>query len=457
MASPAEFIAVSSGTQFFHHRADSMEPEKSNRLFLLVAILTLFSIITLSYLQTRKNIIILKLESNPCRGAPANGTITPVKGSKAFIIAAYVDQRTNGRKATRLIGIAHHEDVQQLYCRFCCTPDGKEQVTKAEIDVHSDRFGFPYGATDLYCQEPKYCQPRYVSILSSAVDKMDQLPLFEIKNREVTDSPVQFTVCISPMHGEYNNILQFIQSMEMYKILGVDKVVIYKNSCSQLMEKVLDFYVAEGTVEIIPWPIDSYLSVSSYWHHSLDARDIGYYGQITALNDCVYRNMYKSRYVLLNDIDEIILPVKHWNWQTMMRELQKQNPGSGVFVFENHIFPKTIFTPISSVNISSWSSVPGINILEHVIREPDEHLLNPCKMIVDPTKVIQTSVHSVLKSYGGSIRVPIDVALVFHVRVPLKAALAREFLIKDTTIWRYNVSLIENVNRVLQRTVFAKE
>ncbi|XP_066466975.1 uncharacterized protein [Tiliqua scincoides] len=451
-----------------------MEPEKSNRLFLLVAILTLFSIITLSYLQTRKNIIsssddysylqpkkniiISKLESNPCRGAPANGTITPVKGSKAFIIAAYVDQRTNGKKATRLIGIVHHKDVQQLYCRFCCTPDGKVQVTKAEIDVHSDRFDFPYGATDLYCQEPKNCQPRYVSIHGSAEDPMDQLPLFEIKNREATDSPVQFTVCVSPMHGEYNNILQFIQSMEMYKILGVDKVVIYKNSCSQLMVKVLDFYVAEGTVEIIPWPIDSYLSVSSYWHHSMDAKDIGYYGQITALNDCVYRNMYKSRYVLLNDIDEIILPVKHWNWQTMMRELQKQNPGSGVFVFENHIFPKTIFTPISSVNISSWSSVPGINILEHVIREPDrKHIVNPSKMIVDPTKVIQTSVHSVLKSYGGSIRVPIDVALVFHVRVPLQAALARQFLIKDTTIWRYNVSLIENVNRVLQRTVFAKE
>ncbi|XP_066466977.1 beta-1,4-galactosyltransferase galt-1-like [Tiliqua scincoides] len=426
----------------------------SKRLHLVAAVFTL-TVITFSYLQIRNTSPVPTSVVHLCSGTPASGTITPLKSNRAFIVAAYFDNRRNYRNATRLIGIAHHKDVQQLYCRFCCTPDGKVQVTKAEIDIHDDRFGFPYGATDLYCQEPKNCQPRYVSILGSAVDKVDQLPLFEIKNREATDSPVQFTVCVSPMYGEYNNILQFIQSMEMYKILGVDKVVIYKNSCSQLMEKVLDFYVTEGTVEIIPWPIDSYLSVSSYWHHSMDAKDIGYYGQITALNDCVYRNMYKSRYVLLNDIDEIILPVKHWNWQTMMRELQKQNPRSGIFVFENHIFPKTIFTPISLVNISSWSSVPGINILEHVIREPDrKHIMNPSKMIVDPRKVSQTSIHSVLKTYGWhQVHVKKDVALVYHCRIPLQATLPRESLIEDPTIWRYNVSLIENVNHVLQQTV----
>ncbi|KAJ6652642.1 hypothetical protein lerEdw1_011237 [Lerista edwardsae] len=436
-----------------------MEPERSNRLFLMVAVLTLMSIITLSYRLSRKSVVTSKQKISPCRGIPTRDTITPVKGSKAYIVAAYFDRRTDQQNAIRVIGIVHHSDVKQLYCRFCCTRNRKVWITKAEIDVHSDRFGFPYGATDLYCLEPKNCKPRYMSIHASVEDTIDPPPLFEIQNREATSPPVQFTVCVSTMFGKYNNILQFLQSMEMYKILGVDKVVIYKTGCSQLMEKVLDFYVAEGTVEIIPWPIDSYLKVSIHWRYLMDGKDIGYYGQITALNDCIYRNMYKSRYVLLNDMDEIILPVKYRNWKTMMQELQKQNPASGIFVFENHIFPKTIFTPISPVNISSWSAVPGINILEHVIREPDrKQISNPSKMIVDPTKVIQTSVHSVLKSYGGSVAVPIDVALVYHCRVPLQAALPRQFLIKDTTIWRYNRSLIANVNKVLQRTVLlAKE
>ncbi|NXX52004.1 GALT1 galactosyltransferase, partial [Tricholaema leucomelas] len=293
--------------------------------------------------------------------------ITPLKDNRTFIVSPYFDNRE--RKLTRVIGIVHHNEVKELYCWFCCHPDGKIYVSRADIDVHSDRFEFPYGATDIVCLEPENCDPTHVSIHQFPRGDIDQLPRFEIKNRKAEPFPVDFTVCISTMFGNYNNVLQFIQSMEMYRILGAQKVMIYKNNCSHLMEKVLKFYIEEGIVEVIPWPIDSHLKVSIMWHHSLDAKDIGYYGQITALNDCVYRNMRRSKFVLLNDADEIILPLKHPDWKTMMQSLQQQNPGAGVFLFENHIFPKTVSTPV--FNISSWNTVPGVNILQHVHREPD--------------------------------------------------------------------------------------
>ncbi|XP_009997224.1 PREDICTED: uncharacterized protein LOC104389865 [Chaetura pelagica] len=240
-----------------------------------------------------------------CRGKPAQNVITPLKDNRTFIISPYFDDRES--KVTRVIGIVHHEDVKELYCWFCCQPNGKIYVSKAKIDVHADRFGFPYGAADIVCLEPENCDPTHVSIDQSPHGNIDQLPRFEIKNRKAETFSVDFTVCISAMFGNYNNVLQFIQSVEMYKILGVQKVVIYKNNCSHLMEKVLNFYMEEGTVEIIPWPINSHLKVSSKWHFSMDAKDIGYYGQITALNDCIYRNMQRSKFVVLNDADEIIL------------------------------------------------------------------------------------------------------------------------------------------------------
>ncbi|NXP49749.1 GALT1 galactosyltransferase, partial [Heliornis fulica] len=292
-----------------------------------------------------------------CRGKPAQNAITALEDNRTFIIAPYFDDRE--RKVTRVIGIVHHKDVKQLYCWFCCQPNGKMYVSKAEIDVHSDRFGFPYGATDIICVEPENCDPTHVSVHPSPHGNIDQMPRFEIKNRKAETFLVDFTVCISTMFGNYNKVLQFIQNVEMYKILGAQKVVIYKNTCSHLMEKVLKFYIEEGTVEVIPWPIDSHLKVSSKWHYSMDAKDIGYYGQITALNDCVYRNMQRSKFVVLNDADEIILPRKHPDWKTMMRSLQEQNPGAGVFLFENHIFPETVSTAV--FNISSWNTVPGVN------------------------------------------------------------------------------------------------
>ncbi|XP_040387407.1 beta-1,4-galactosyltransferase galt-1-like isoform X3 [Cygnus olor] len=417
-----------------------------------VCIITLTSMVAFSYLRLQRLAHLPKIiqEGRRCRGEITNNTITPLKDKRTFIISPYFDDRES--KVTRVIGIVHHEDVKELYCWFCCQPHGQIYVSKAKIDVHSDRFGFPYGAADIVCLEPENCDPTHVSIHQSPHGNIDQLPRFDIKNRKAETFSVDFTLCISAMFGNYNNVLQFIQSMEMYKILGVQKVVVYKNSCSELMEKVLKFYMEEGTVEIIPWPINSYLKVSSKWYFMQDGTHIGYYGQITALNDCIYRNMQRSKFVVLNDADEIILPLKHPDWKTMMSSLQEQNPGTGIFLFENHIFPETVSTPV--FNISSWNTVPGVNILQHVHREPDrKEVINPKKMIIDPRRVIQTSVHSVLRAYGTSVNVPMDVALIYHCRVPLQENLPRESLIRDTTLWKYNSSLITNVNKVLHQTV----
>ncbi|NXO04175.1 GALT1 galactosyltransferase, partial [Rhinopomastus cyanomelas] len=425
---------------------------KKSFLVAALCVIMVTSMVALSYLRLQRLSYLPKIiqESSRCRRTITKSTITALKDNRTFIVSPYFDDREG--KVTRVIGIVHHEDVKQLYCWFCCQPEGQIYVSRANIDVHSDRFGFPYGAADIVCSEPESCNPTYVSIDRSPHGNIEQLPRFEIKNRKAEPFSVDFTVCISAMFGNYNNVLQFIQSVEMYKILGVQKVVIYKNNCSHLMEKVLKFYVEEGTVEIIPWPINSHLRVSSKWHFSMDAKDIGYYGQITALNDCIYRNMQRSKFVVLNDADEIILPLKHPDWKTMMSSLQEQNPGAGVFLFENHIFPETVSTHI--FNISSWNTVPGVNILQHVHREPDrKEVYNPKKMIIDPRMVIQTSVHSVLRAYGNSVSVPVDVALIYHCRVPLQGSLPRESLIRDTTLWRYNSSLIMNVNKVLYQTV----
>uniref|UniRef100_A0A8D0HSE8 Glycosyltransferase family 92 protein n=1 Tax=Sphenodon punctatus TaxID=8508 RepID=A0A8D0HSE8_SPHPU len=419
----------------------------------VVCLVALTSIVTLSYLWVQKSSLLPKIirqKASVCSGGIVNTSITALTDNRTFIIAPYFDNRE--RKMTRVIGIVHHKEVRQLYCWYCCQPDGEIYVSRALINVHSDRFGFPYVTADLLCLEPISCHPRYMSIDWSDKGAIGQLPRFEIQNRKADISPVEFTVCISTMFGEYNNVLQFIQSMEMYKILGVQRVMIYKNRCSKLMEKVLAFYIAEGIVEIIPWPITSYLKVSLMWHYTDDGTDICYYGQIVALNDCIYRNMYRSKYVLLNDIDEIILPSKNPDWKSMMSSLEKQNPQVGIFLFENHIFPKTVFTSTGPFNISSWRSVPGVNILQHVHREPDrKEIVNPWKMIVDPKMVIQTSVHSVLEAYGESVKVPLDVALVYHCRVPLQAKLPKEFLIQDTTLWTFSKSLIRNVNKVLPK------
>ncbi|XP_042335130.1 glycosyltransferase family 92 protein F13G3.3-like [Sceloporus undulatus] len=420
--------------------------------------LCIFILSFASYYWKKKVIYYDATEAKPlkpydsfCRRAqPTKDTFTRLKDNHSLIIAPYFDNRD--RALIRVLSIVHNENITNLYCVFCCLKSEVVLVGMAQIEIHADRFDFPYGTADVVCWEPNNCSPQYMSIHPSLDLDLAQLPVFEIKNRNPGSSLREFTVCMSPMFGGYNNVLQFIQSVEMYKILGAQKVVIYKNNCSRLMEKVLRYYVSEGTIEIVQWPIDLYLTPSSHWHYSMDPKDIGYYGQIAALNDCVYHNMHRSKYVLLIDADEIILPIKDPDWKSLMKRLEDDNPDAGVFRFENHVFQNNVFASASPFNFSSWSGVPGVNILQEIFKDCNKKVNSENKkMIVRPRKVIQTSVHSVLKMYGDSVEVPSDVAILYHSKRYEQKDLPKDALDQDPTIWRYNTSLIANVNHVLRR------
>ncbi|XP_058015370.1 uncharacterized protein LOC131186117 [Ahaetulla prasina] len=392
-----------------------------------------------------------KQEKRPvsfCKGRLADDTITPLRDKHSFIITPYSDKREGN--LVRVLSVIHHQKVKELYCIFCCENSQAIQVIPGEIDLHQDRFDFPYVTADLLCLQPEDCRAHVISVHPWNPElESTHLPLFPIRNLYPEKPSVDFTICMSTMFGNYDNVLQFVQSMELYRLLGVQRVTIYKNSCSSLMEKVLEYYISQGIVEIIPWPIDSYLNVSSHWHYSMERKDFGYYGQIAALNDCVYYNMFKSKYLLLIDPDEFILPMKDEDWKSLMERLEKEHPGVGIFLFENQVFRRTVFSE-TPFNFSSWTTVPGFNVFEHIHKEPnDVHSFNNVKMILDPTRVIQTSVHSVLKLYGGSVRVPNDLAFNFHCRIPERTNVPNSALIQDPTFWRYNKTLIPKVNDVL--------
>ena len=114
-------------------------------------------------------------------------------------------------------------------------------------------------------------------------------------------------------------------------------MVIYNTSCGPDLSHLLQIYSQEGFVEIVPWPISEHLNPSHGWLHSQHGGDVHYFGQLTTLNECIYRSMQRSRYVLLNDIDEIIMPYQHENLTSLMNMLQQQHPNVG---YSWHTFEK---------------------------------------------------------------------------------------------------------------------
>ncbi|XP_077334778.1 beta-1,4-galactosyltransferase galt-1-like [Lithobates pipiens] len=370
----------------------------------------------------------------------ATDTITALD-NRTFIISLYYEPRLG--QTVRVIAIVHIS-VKELYCIFHCSSD-QNVFVRAQIHLHSDRFGFPYGTADLLCAEPSGCHYTYMSFSSSISINTQQSILFEVKNRPPPPISSNFTVCISTLFGNYNNVLQMIQSIEMYKILGASKVTIYKTNCSQDVDKVLRHYIDKGILEVVPWPIDRHLRTSKKWRYykGLTA-EIGYFGQTAALNDCLYRNMYKSKFVLLNDIDEIILPVKDWDWSSLMENLQNKHPDTSVFRFESHVFP----IPVNNSGFDLWPHVPGVNILTYRLRLPNKrNNFNAPKMIVNPRDVFQTSVHFA-RTRKTKTNIREDTAILFHCKMRNKYTI--KDLVPHDRLMRYNLSLVPNVDKVIQ-------
>ncbi|XP_047678142.1 beta-1,4-galactosyltransferase galt-1-like isoform X6 [Tachysurus fulvidraco] len=388
-----------------------------------------------------------------CEGKVKNDPIIKVTNLKTYMVGSYVEHRQEVKRI-RTIAIVLLSENAEYQCMLCC--NGKNVSVSASLNIHSDHYGFEYGTADIICQIPEECPtPTHVAITPKSPKEnglLQDIHAFQpVRNQQKQEVfPYEFTVCISAMY-DYENVLLLVQAMEMFRILGVQKVAIYKTNCSKDTQKVLDYYVSQNFVELIPWSVSSYINVSRGWKKQVSPGELHYFGQIAALNDCLYRYMYKSHYVALQDLDEFILPLNFNNWAELLPELERKYGQEVGFEFENNFFPIYLKDPKSKkYSPDSWKKVPGQNILEYVyklINDPSK--FNNFKVIVNPRLVFETTVHGLLKSMKGTVRVNPEVARMYHIKNFKKEDALTNKIILDTHLRDYADRLIPAVSEVL--------
>ncbi|KAG1938683.1 glycosyltransferase family 92 protein [Pimephales promelas] len=367
-----------------------------------------------------------------------------------YVIGSYMDHRFNV-KQIKMIAIVLRDEKVTYRCVMCC--EGRNVTSPAEYTIHYDHFDFEYGTATITCQIHSSCStPTHVALTASEIS--DSITSFQpIRNRDVpTVFPYSFTVCISVMY-DYENVLGLVQAMEMFRLLGAQRVVIYKTNCDSDIQKVLDYYVKSGFVEIIPWTIKKHINVSNGWRKSDSPGQLHYYGQIPALNDCVYRYMYQSRYLALHDMDEFILPLKVKSWTDLLRELENTYGTNVGFEFENNIFPCTAKPDYGQ---TKWKNVRGMNILNCIEREVPISLDN-FKIIVNPRLVLRVNVHGIEETVKHqryyTVRVQNSIARMYHI----KSYSTNTKLVRDDHLNDYAGDLVPAVSKVLQDCGFINE
>lgn len=190
-----------------------------------------------------------------------------------------------------------------------------------------------------------------------------------------------------------------------------------------LPPKVLQEYANEESVEVIENFGKGY------------PNNAGHYGQTLSINECVYRNMHRVKYLVYTDLDEFIVPKISLRWGDMMERIESSQYGT--YIFRNAFFVNDdIISALKTIERETYLTcnethhVKFPRFLTHITRSNkiyDQHRRS--KYIVKPLCVSIVGVHRIFKHSEDHIKTyvvsPRD-ALLHHVRHPVLSSVLKE-------------------------------
>ncbi|KAL4217896.1 hypothetical protein ACF0H5_022635 [Mactra antiquata] len=247
---------------------------------------------------------------------------------------------------------------------------------------------------------------------------------------------IKFTFCLSPVHGTIGD-LDLVEWIEMNRILGIQKFIMYIHNTNNKIEKILDYYSSIGVVETLPW-----LNITN-----INSEDFFYFAQLSALNDCLYRMKGVSEYIAVSDMDEFIIPQNKKDY-TLTDMMQRINVNNITALLFSNVFYRLdeisvhYESPSSELVTQSW-------LLKYDVeyKPPDRS-----KYIVKTNHIITLDVHDMnAVNHGNEHIVSPNIGLLHHYRrhiVREKFWFRKSKLVTDTTALKYGKQLNERVRRI---------
>ena len=263
---------------------------------------------------------------------------------------------------------------------------------------------------------------------------------FNFPEKEVTK---EFTVCVPAMF-KFKDAAKVVEKIEMTRLLGAGRVVLYNASMSSNVDAVLKMYTrewAEGreSLEVVVLP----------WHLPMESADkpinIPYYAQQLAIDDCMYRYKRLSKYMVFTDLDEVLFPLKHANWSSLVAERRRLKPQSIGWLFRCTMVNKDRPSPAAGFenDVRRFGS-PILGLTSRDVYVYPAH--DRPKLIVDPTTIEEMGVHLIWSGEGVTDNLPVDVGLLFHYRDPIDKCRAQ---VKDTRVAdRYGKRLVARLTEI---------
>jgi len=274
------------------------------------------------------------------------------------------------------------------------------------------------------------------------------------------DPVVNFTVCVTPLNYDFNDSRLLVEMVELNRMFGAQRFVFYNFTTGSEVVPYMRSYAEDGVVTVLPWK----LPVLTDARGPHPDPEIHYFGQLAALNDCLYRSMFRSRYVVLTDMDEIVVPRRHGTWIEMMEsegKARRSDWQSGVASFHfRNVFFRTDYG-VDDLYVGN-ATVRGLQLrsLLFTIREQTTFPHGwRSKHIVNPEAVVLVGVHHIENNMDYNrfsvFDVGEEVGLLYHYRSWAGEETSRQPSKTDRFMHAFNQTILTRVE-IVHRTVASK-
>ena len=298
-----------------------------------------------------------------------------------------------------------------------------------------------YGQYQLSCDLPEVQEtPTHVSIVlkESEFEISNLLPI--LRNSSSSQKKDDELVICVPISFGHINLVNLVNWIELNKMLGVTRVVVYNSSLDRESDPIFDFYRDLVVVHQIIPPVPD------------RRRDGVKLGSPAGLNDCLMRQMHFYRHVIVCDFDEIIVPRDDITLVSLLAKVkqdkQKLQPGIELhsYTVQNAFF---FFSYPPDIRFSNM--FPYFRYRFRL-----KHSAKPVlgKSFLDPMLCVSVFNHYCLVPALNSARAQLDtsLALSHHYKNCTKLCEKIEFknALPDDTMLRYTDKLHTKVKSALE-------
>ncbi|XP_059483554.1 uncharacterized protein LOC132201414 [Neocloeon triangulifer] len=310
-----------------------------------------------------------------------------------YLYGAYYDNRTWPGKfapVVRILGMVERPGLnitKNVMCQFWFENRTTPVIVKVYHIQYLWRPEWGYTKVDLKpymlsCFIPPssyHLVPESVSLVERPCQNAtNNLRVIDI--RPASGAKQDFAVCVKSLNFQHwaKISVRLVEWIELLKILGAEKITFYQLQVHANISKVLEYYKSSWNVEVVQTTLPgNYPNSPHLMDLFLTERlVVQVFQELIDYNDCLYRNMNLFKFIVLLDIDEVIMPLGlNENWSNLIyktaipkaREVEKNektehNVTHSTFVARNVFF-------LDGMVDNRFSDIPNyMHMMQHVAR-----------------------------------------------------------------------------------------